>query len=145
MRGEFNVPIGTKTKIVFESDDYKAMSIILGRVDIKCTDFEEIVSQGREGDFIFVDPPYTVKHNYNGFLKYNERIFSWGDQERLAKSLIEAASRGCTIVVTNADHESVRALYRGKVHYHSVERASVLASNSARRGFVTEAIFTFNM
>jgi len=38
---------------------------------------------------MFCDPPYTVRHNYNGFRKYNEVIFSWADQERLAASLRE--------------------------------------------------------
>jgi DNA adenine methylase len=141
--GRFNVPIGTKQNILFEEDDFESASDALKMVDIKCSDFENVIDSAQAGDFIFVDPPYTVKHNFNGFLRYNERIFSWGDQERLYEALERAAARGCLITVTNADHESVRELY-AKAFYRQVSRPSMIASLQHGRGAVTEAIFTFN-
>lgn len=38
-------------------------------------DFEIIIDEAKKRDFIFVDPPYTVKHNLNGFISYNEKFF----------------------------------------------------------------------
>jgi len=47
----------------------------LGSAQIQTGDFENIINEVKEDDFVFIDPPYTVKHNGNGFIKYNESIF----------------------------------------------------------------------
>jgi DNA adenine methylase len=143
--GRFNVPKGSRQNVLFESDDYAGAARALKRMKLLCGDFEAVVDQAREGDFIFVDPPYTVKHNSNGFLRYNERIFSWQDQLRLRNALLRAATRGCSITVTNADHESVRALYRSISQYRRLPRPSMIAGQADMRGDVTEAVFTFNI
>ena len=67
-------------------------------------DFEPLIDRAQKGDFLFCDPPYTVRHNDNGFVKYNEVLFSWADQERLAAALLRAARRGVKIICTNANH-----------------------------------------
>lgn len=144
-RGEFNVPIGTKQTVVMGTDDFLAVSKALRRAELRNEDFETIVDETREGDFLFVDPPYTVQHNFNGFLKYNEQIFSWQDQMRLRDALQRATERGVAIVLTNADHESVRKLYTSKFQYQKLARQSVLAGKSSKRGSTTEAIFTYNL
>ena len=53
-------------------------------------------------------PPYTVQHNNNNFIKYNERLFSWDDQLRLKDALVRAKRRGAKIVLTNALHPTVQ-------------------------------------
>lgn len=141
--GEFNVPKGTKTKIFFETDDYIGASKILRKVKLKSTDFENIIDEAEAGDFVFVDPPYTVKHNFNGFARYNEKIFSWDDQERLARCVERAFNRGCKVAVTNADHESVRELY-AFAQYVPLSRLSILAANPQKRSMTMEALFTCN-
>lgn len=144
-RGQFNVPIGTKQSVVMSNDDFYAVSSALKHAELRNEDFESVIDETQRGDFLFVDPPYTVQHNFNGFLKYNEHIFSWQDQVRLSQSLHRAANRGVYIALTNADHESVRNLYEDKFQYKSLIRQSVLAGNSLRRGRTTEAIFTCNI
>ena len=84
LKGVFNVPIGTKTAVVLDTDDFEEVSRILQNVDLKYCDFEKTIARAESGDFIFVDPPYTVAHNNNGFVKYNQNIFSWEDQVRLS-------------------------------------------------------------
>lgn len=145
LRGEFNVPIGTKSTVVFEGEDFNAISKALLVAEIRCSDFEATIDEATEGDFVFVDPPYTVQHNFNGFVKYNERIFSWSDQERLRDAIQRALTRGAAVVVTNADHESVRKLYDGVCKYESLSRASVLSGNPSFRGKTTEALFYGNL
>jgi len=110
--------------------------------NIVAADFEEIIDTLQEGDFLFADPPYTVKHNLNGFLKYNERIFSWADQERLAGAICRFACRGGKALVTNAAHSSVIELYRQIGDIHITRRRSVLASENARRVEVEEMAVT---
>jgi DNA adenine methylase len=132
-KNEFNVPIGTKTAVVLDSDNFEASSRILSDAALENWDFEQILALAGAGDFVFVDPPYTVKHNLNGFVKYNDKIFSWADQVRLRDAVVEAASRGASVLVTNANHSSIREIYDGVGSIEVIRRASVLAANSKHR------------
>lgn len=138
LKGEFNVPRGTKTAILLPSDDFSKISRALKKATLKVSDFEETISLAEQGDVVFADPPYTVVHNMNGFVKYNQKIFSWNDQLRLAKVLKSAAKRGVSIFSTNADHPEVRALYEASFKMHALNRASVIAAASHKRRNTTE-------
>lgn len=139
-KNEFNVPIGTKTRVVLPSDNFLQVSRLLSGVDVLQQDFEVTLDNSHAGDFVFVDPPYTVKHNLNGFLKYNDRIFSWSDQIRLRDAVVRSAQRGASVLVTNANHASIREIYNGVGRQQVVERASVLAASAAHRIPVEELI-----
>ena len=142
LRSEFNVPIGSKTKAILETDDFRGISARLKNVELLHQDFEATIDGAVNGDFVYIDPPYTTKHNMNGFVKYNQNIFSWDDKVRLAASVKRAVSRGAVVMVSNADHADVRALYSDFLSIHSVSRATVIASNSAHRGTTTEMVAT---
>jgi len=138
-RGEFNVPIGTKTAVLASTDDFGAISAALKDIDIAFCDFGEAIGRARENDFVFCDPPYTVKHNNNGFVKYNESIFSWADQERLAKSVKRASQRGVKVLITNAYHDSILELYKG-FFIQKLDRASVISGVAHGRGRYEECL-----
>ncbi len=143
LKGEFNVPIGTKTKVIFEDEDFSEISKILKNAELNTCDFEETIDRAGEGDLVFADPPYTTAHNMNGFVKYNQKIFSWSDQLRLKNAIERAIGRGATVVLTNADHESIHKLYEGISKHESVERASVISGKKQFRTKTTEAIYVF--
>lgn len=140
--GIFNVPIGTKDKISLQSDDFENVSDLLKTAAIEVSDFENVLAKTGMGDLVFVDPPYTVKHNMNGFVKYNESIFTWEDQERLSAAARAAAARGAYVLVANADHSSVRELYHGSRMLQSLPRSSVLAASALYRSKTTELLIT---
>jgi DNA adenine methylase len=142
--GIFNVPRGTKDTVIFPTDDFHLISQRLRKVRLTCCDFESALDHARRNDFVFIDPPYTVKHNYNGFLKYNQSIFSWEDQVRLARAVQRARDRGTKVLVLNADHESVRDLYQGVGAQITLPRASVLAANSDFRTKTRELAVIIN-
>ncbi len=137
-RNEFNVPMGTKTRAVLPTDDFPSVSMALKHTELLAQDFEETIDIAEEGDFVFVDPPYTVKHNLNGFIKYNDRIFSWTDQVRLRDAVVRAAARGAMVLVTNANHHSIREIYEDVGEHTILKRASILAASSANRSEVEE-------
>jgi len=138
--GRFNVPIGTKDSVILETDDFKTTAKLLKSVEINCCDFEQTIDYAQSGDFVFVDPPYTVKHNHNGFIKYNERLFSWNDQIRLSEAVRRASMRGAKVLVTNANHRSVQELYSDFPRLTSVTRKSVLAADPNYRAKVQELL-----
>jgi len=139
--GVFNVPKGTKRKVVLKNDNFKAISEVLKGAKLIHSDFEKVIAQTVEGDFLFVDPPYTIKHGNNGFIKYNEKIFKWKDQERLCRSLAKAHKKKVKIFMTNAYHKDIRALYK-KIGFtcEPITRASVIAGKSSARGKYKELI-----
>lgn len=144
--GKFNVPRGSKDKVVIESDDFEGISGLLQRAELVAGDFEGLVDRAKKGDFLFCDPPYTVRHNFNGFRKYNEVLFSWRDQERLAESLRRAAKRGVKVLCTNANHQSVRDLYDFPgFKLEAVSRYSRISADSSSRRYFDELIIQANL
>jgi len=134
--------MGTKSLVEYPAGYLTSLANCLSDAQIRVADFEETIDKAREGDFLFVDPPYTVMHNNNNFIKYNASLFSWSDQRRLASSIKRAARRGASIMISNADHESIRELYCGFGYHHRVNRSSVLAAGSLHRCKTTELLIT---
>lgn len=90
---------------------------------------------------VYSDPPYTVSHNNNGLIRYNERIFSWSDQQRLAATATLLVERGRIAVASNAFHQAVRELYReGVFKLSRVRRVTTLAARADQRGSVSELL-----
>jgi DNA adenine methylase len=144
--GVFNVPIGEKTTVVMDTDDFRAAARLLRRAEMRVSDFEPLVNEAKTGDLIFADPPYIVGHNNNGFVKYNEKLFKWEDQIRLASALIRAKNRGAKVVATNAAHDEIEKLYkRWGFTIERVERYSSISGDSDGRCRFQEIIVTGNV
>lgn len=139
LQGKFNVPIGTKTKVLLQSDNFQLTASRLRAATLITCDFESSIERAGTGDFIFADPPYTVKHNINGFLKYNEKIFSWSDQIRLREALGRAHDRGAKFALSNAAHKSIRELYED-FSITRLKRESVIAGKPSGRGRTEELL-----
>jgi DNA adenine methylase len=140
--GRFNVPIGRRTRDPASAmRDLLAASKALQGTSLLCADFEVAVSTAAKNDFVFLDPPYTVGHENNGFRKYNAKIFSWADQERLANCMTRLDKLGCHLLMTNACHSSITSLY---AHFSilRLSRMSCIAAQPEHRRSVQELIIT---
>ena len=138
-QGQFNVPFGHHNRPVFDSDHLLEVSNVLRAAKLRRGDFEQTLATASCGDFVYLDPPYTALHTRKGFRQYNERLFGWHDQERLAHVAVELAKRGCSVVVSNAHHEEVLDLYQGFLH-RVVSRHSILAADPQSRRVTTELV-----
>jgi DNA adenine methylase len=127
LRGEFNVPIGTKKKVFVKMAELDAAAESLKRTTLLTSNFESIIDCAKKGDLIFADPPYFEKASTVRFLKYNSSIFSWQDQVRLKAALIRASQRGAICFVTNANHRSLVDLYSNSGKIHRLKRQSVVS------------------
>jgi len=139
--GQFNVPFGSRPHLHPKPPSAigRASEALVG-TELRCTDFETALADAEPGDLVYLDPPYTVAHGQNGFLRYNARIFSWADQHRLAGLATNLAERGCHVVVSNADHASICDLYRD-FRMVRIERQSSIAALQAYRRRITECLF----
>lgn len=141
--GHFNVPFGGGQRTpepLWRDGLLTAAAEALARASIRQCDFEETISQAEEGDLVYCDPTYTVTHNNNGFVRYNERNFSWKDQVRLARTCRDAARRGAYVLVSNAVHDDVSNLYSG-VSPIVLGRRSLICPNSEKRRDIEECLF----
>lgn len=141
LAGRFNVPLGTKVYELNDELEFSQWSAKLKMAEIILADFETTIDYAGAGDFVFADPPYTVNHNSNGFIEYNEKIFSWDDQVRLHGCLLRASQRGALFALTNADHPTVHELYSG-CEIRTFERGSEMAGRNSARGKTTEVVVT---
>lgn len=140
-QGHFNVPFGRpkSSNVASLANLLACSSALRGSLSIETKDFEEAVSDSRDGDVVFFDPPYVTGHANNGFVDYNETLFTWADQERLARVAKDLAGRGVFVLLTNAEHDSIRSLYEGSTMVR-LDRHSTLASKKEHRRKVSELI-----
>jgi DNA adenine methylase len=141
--GIFNVPYGLpKTDFIIDERNFDRCSAQLRRreVSVRCQDFSEIEPRVCRDDFVFLDPPYVTLHNMNGFADWNESLFSWKDQVRLASMAKRLLAKGANILITNAAHPDIRELYPDFA-MRRFKRHSTLASDTSRRTTTSEAIF----
>lgn len=141
--GKFNVPFGGGQRTpapLWERNLLKDASDALDGVSIRCADFQRTIAKAGPGDVVYCDPTYTVAHDRNAFVRYNEKNFSWADQERLAKAAKAAVARGATVLVSNAHHKSIREFYPAAcVRY--LKRHSLVSTDPAKRREVREYLF----
>lgn len=143
-QGKFNVPFGYHGREIFDEKHLKDVSEALKHAEVCHGDFDQVLSRAEKGDFVYLDPPYTSLHQKNGFRQYNESLFSWDDQKRLARTAAHLAKRGVTVLVSNANHGSVVDLYPG-FFCLPVARHSILAAHSEHRRPTSELLIASDL
>ena len=138
-RGEFNVPFGNSGRIICRKRDLEDNARGLSRAKLLCRDFEVSMRQARSGDVVYADPPYTTRGQNNGFLRYNEKLFAWKDQKRLADAAHQAARRGAFVAISGIWHKDVLGLYPGWWRIR-LDRPSNVSGDPSYRGMAQEVV-----
>ena len=125
-----------------DEDGLRTVHRQLNRTIITHCDFKKAIEKVKKDDYVFLDPPYTVAHNINGFIEYNQKIFTWMDQRRLANCVKEIIDKGAFFLMTNASHSSIKDLYKGIGKQYSIERFSTISGNINSRFKIAELIIT---
>lgn len=143
LRGKYNVPYGNRkwTRIPDETALTQA-SVRLNSAHLCAGDFEVAFDNVRKNDLVFLDPPYTVAHNNNGFIKYNQHLFSFQDQQRLAAAIKSISNIGAYFILTNAAHESIDSLFSPLGRRLTITRRNSIGGKKAVRGNAEEYLFT---
>ena len=143
--GQFNVPYGggERTPVaLWETGLIRTASRVLQSAQLRVCDFEEVMAATKAGDLVYCDPTYTVAHNNNGFVRYNEKNFSWEDQKRLATCCQAASRRGALVIVSNACHDELLRLFDPPRHF-PVVRQNRLCPRIEHRRATEEYLFIF--
>ena len=150
-QGGFNVPIGRyKNPLICDSDNLRAVAAALRtNVTLAHDNFQSVLTHARRGDFVYFDPPYAPLTRTALFTSYTAVGFSSEDQERLQQVVIELASRGCWVLLSNSTAPDIIRLYARNreasaagLTAHKVPARRAINSDPAKRGAVLEYLIT---
>lgn len=119
--GAMNAPWGDRKFKKIDDSTYAELIKILKRSNINVGDFRESIASAKEGDFVYLDPPYLPvfsrpdieKEPTAKFNKYTAKTFEMEDLVDLAKICSELTNRGVKWIMSNRDTEDVRDLFPG--------------------------------
>ena len=142
LKGIYNVPYGHRTKPFLDESILRTVSERLKSAELFSGDFTKARQNIGRNDLVFLDPPYVVSHNSNGFIKYNQKLFSLDDQYRLSLLIDFIKSRGAYYILTNAAHQKILEIFDKNDKVVPLERANLIGGLKAQRGQTTEYVFT---
>jgi DNA adenine methylase len=129
--GQFNVPRGTSTgEIPSERDLYRA-SLALRRARLVAGDFDVTLRQARQGDFVYLDPPYATADR-PCYGEYGYGTFASADMGRLLGVLADLDARRVRFMMSYADRGAVRSATSQWHHRYILVRRHVAGFNQHR-------------
>jgi DNA adenine methylase len=132
-KGIFNVPMGRyNSPVICDSENLRKVGIALRDSDakIEAVDYEDILLRNsREGDFIYLDPPYDPLNHTAYFTHYTHNGFTNYDQRKLANLFAILDERKCKVLLSNSATSFVRELYRDFDKY-TIELSVLRSINS---------------
>lgn len=141
--GRYNVPYGFRKAWEYDVARIRAASAKLQNTRISTGDFESNKYRIKENDLVFLDPPYTVSHNNNGFIAYNQKLFSLEDQKRLKRFIEYIKHKGAYYILTNAAHKTILEIFLTENdRLVEFQRNSLIGGKNAKRTAISEYIFT---
>lgn len=101
----FNVPYGNyKNPCIIDDAHIREVSKLIKNVIFTVEHYETSIARVKDGDFIYLDPPYAPVNN-TSFVKYNAGGFELSDHKNLFKCCSELK---CNMLMSNANVELVR-------------------------------------
>jgi DNA adenine methylase len=151
-RGGFNVPVGRYTRVtICDGANLRRLSAALRRakLTIEVRRFEDALSGGRAGDFVYLDPPYAPVSRTAQFTSYTASGFGSEEQTRLQQAVVRLARLGASVLLSNSTAPDIRRLYANNVEARSaglktttVAARRAINSRASRRGPVREYLIT---
>lgn len=139
-RGHFNVPYGRyKNPRVLDSDGLRACSKALQGTVVREGGFEIVLEAAREGDFVYLDPPYVPVSETASFTAYAKDGFGPDEQIALLYMCRELDARGVRFMLSNSNSPSIHALYAG-LNITEIKAPRSIAAKAGSRSAVGELV-----
>lgn len=148
-KGQFNVPFGRYTNpCICNSETIKADSLLLQNVEIRNSDFEQIIDDVTSSCFLYLDPPYRPLNATSSFCNYTKGGFDDSEQTRLSLFCRNLDKKKARWMLSNSDPKGKNptdtffdVLYKG-FNIQSVQASRMLNSNPQKRGKLGELLIT---
>jgi DNA adenine methylase len=137
-KGEFNAPKGDyKNPTICDAGNLRNVSAALrySNITIKAADYKDmLLENAREGDFIYLDPPYNPVSSTAYFTNFTHDGFSYNDQKKLAEIYKQLDEMKCKVMLTNSNTPLVRELYAPFVITEVDSKRAINCKASKREG-----------
>jgi DNA adenine methylase len=150
--GAFNVPAGRYSSVrICDADNLRRLSAALHAPDVRLevNGFEAALDEAGAGDFVYLDPPYAPVSRTAQFTSYTAGGFGADRQADLQRSVIAAARRGASVLLSNSAAREIRRLYAGNADARdaglvakTVAARRAINSRASARGAVREYLIT---
>lgn len=101
---EFNVPMGSyKKPTICDSENIRAVSKALQKVEILCGDFEQTIKYAGKNSLFYFDPPYKPLNSTSNFNSYAKDDFNDEQQKRLKAFCTKLDNEGHKWILSNSD------------------------------------------
>ena len=132
-KGKFNVPYGGQKSVNLPNREcLTACSRVLQAASLVSGDFELVLRQARAGDFVYLDPPYSVKAR-RVFSEYTPSSFSADDLQRLRRWLNILTELGIEFLLSYAKCEEADVLMDGYTVREVTVRRNIAGFSGNRR------------
>ena len=141
--GQFNVPHDkSKRKVALVDEaNFFGVSDALRGADLLSADYTSSLRMARDGDLVYLDPPYYPVSRTSRFSDYSQNGFTEIDHLRLLDTASQLAKRGVVVIISNSNTEWVRTEYEKRgFELHSITARRSLASKVQSRGNEIEII-----
>jgi DNA adenine methylase len=138
-KGEFNVPMGTRTGDVPDATRFSRCSQALKNATLVSRDFEAIVEEIQQNDFVYLDPPYAKK-GYKGRGEYGPGAFQYEDIDRMLGFLQRIDKKDATFLFSYAYDEELIQRIPANWFWESLSVNRHVAGFSKHRGRVDEIL-----
>ena len=151
-KGMFNVPLGRYSNPrICDTENLQNVAAVLSAktISIEQVRYVDGLARAKEGDFIYLDPPYAPLSATAQFTSYTSEGFSTADQHQLQRTVIRLARKGCWVLLSNSTAPEVAGLYDGNrdaeragLRAYTIPARRTINSNASRRGQVKEYLIT---
>jgi DNA adenine methylase len=112
-KGQFNVPYGGQKSGALPSEDLlRACSRALKGAKLVGKDFEDVLTEVTDGDFVYMDPPFSVRAKRT-FREYDAALFGEAQIKRLRQWMEYFAAREIPFLVSYASSDEADFLRNG--------------------------------
>jgi len=130
--GHFNVPRGSGKLSVPEFPVFRDFANKLKHAQLSCGDFEKLVGKTRDGDFLYLDPPYALGEKRDRG-EYGAGSFRENDEDRLISAVRSASERGVKVLLSYSPSEGIKSKLTGWKFYNLSVTRSVAGFADQRR------------
>ena len=139
-KGHFNVPFGryVNPKIVNEPLILDA-SRALQNAKIECAPYKQVLDATKEGDLVYLDPPYMPLSKTASFTSYAKDDFGLDKQQELSDYCRFLHKKQVLFIASNAYLPAIKELYEG-FNQKEIKARRAINSHADKRQAVSEIL-----
>lgn len=143
-KGKFNIPFGKRNCPVLKWQEVLALSKILKNCKLYHKQFDKICTMARNGDFVYLDPPYLPLSKTSNFSSYLRYKFGLDEHALLCEFMEKMHLKNVNVVMSNSNSPLTYDIYGNlkNFYFHKIDVQRLVSGNNKGRKKIKEVIIT---